>query len=70
LIFSTPQRQSLIGVIVLFANTLQKSIRGLWPFLIIVFLKKDAYSSIQIILGSIGIVLFIAIVAFLKYWFF
>lgn len=68
--FSIPQRQSLIGVIVLFANTLQKSIRALWPFILIVFFKKEAYSSIQIYLGITGIVVFIAIIAFLRYWFF
>lgn len=68
--FSVPQRQSLIGVIVLFANTLQKSIRALWPIILIVFFKKEAYSSIQVFLGIIGIVVFIALIAFLRYWFY
>lgn len=68
--FSFPQRQSLIGVIVLFANTLQKSIRGLWPIVLVVLFKKEAYSPIQIYLGVAGIVVFIAIIAFLRYWFF
>lgn len=68
--FSIPQRQSLIGVVVLFANTLQKSIRALWPFILIVFFKKEAYSSIQVFLGIIGIVVFIALIAFFRYWFF
>jgi putative membrane protein len=68
--FSIPQRQSIIGVIVLFANTLQKSIRAFWPFIFIVFFKKAAYSSVQIYLGIIGIIVFIGLIAFLKYWFF
>lgn len=68
--FSIPQRQSLIGVIVLFANTLQKSVRALWPFILIVFFKKEAYSAIQVYLGIAGIIIFIAIIAFLRYWFF
>ena len=68
--FSIPQRQSLIGVVVLFANTLQKSVRALWPFILIVFLKKEAYSAIQVYLGIAGIIIFIAIIAFLRYWFF
>lgn len=68
--FSIPQRQSLIGVIVLFANTLQKSVRAFWPFILIVFFKKEAYSSIQVFLGILGIVVFIALIAFLRYWFF
>ncbi|CAM3499930.1 PH domain-containing protein [Flavobacterium gelidilacus] len=68
--FSIPQRQSLIGVVVLFANTLQKSVRALWPFILIVFFKKEAYSAIQVYLGIAGIIIFIAIIAFLRYWFF
>ena len=58
--FSIPQRQSLIGVVVLFANTLQKSVRALWPFILIVFFKKDSYSAIQVYLGIAGIIIFIA----------
>jgi putative membrane protein len=68
--FSVPQRQSLIGVVVLFANTLQKSVRALWPFILIFFFKKDTYSAIQVYLGIAGIIIFIAIIAFLRYWFF
>lgn len=68
--FSIPQRQSLIGVVVLFANTLQKSVRALWPFILIVFFKKDIYSTFQIYAGIFGIIFFIAIIAFLRYWFF
>lgn len=68
--FSVPQRQSIIGVVVLFANTLQKSVRALWPFILIVFFKKEDYSAIQVYLGFAGVILFIAIIAFLRYWFF
>lgn len=68
--FSIPQRQSLIGVIVLFANTLQKSVRAFWPFILIVFFKKEAYSALQVYVGIVGVILFIAIIAFLRYWFF
>lgn len=68
--FSIPQRQSIIGVIVLFANTMQKSIRAFWPFILIVFFKKEAYSALQVYVGVVGIILFVAIIAFLRYWFF
>jgi len=68
--FSVPQRQSLIGVIVLFANTLQKSVRGLWPILVIILFKEESYNAIQIYLGIAGLIVFIAIIAFLRYWFF
>lgn len=68
--FSVPQRQSLIGVVVLFVNTLQKSVRALWPFILIVFFKKEAYNAFQVYLGISTIIVLIAIIAFLRYWFF
>lgn len=68
--FSIPQRQSLIGVIVLFANTLQKTVRAFWPFILIVFFKKESYSAIQVYVAIVGVILFVAIIAFLRYWFF
>lgn len=68
--FSIPQRQSLTGVLVLFANTMQKSVRAFWPFILIVFFKKENYSAIQVYIAIIGVVLFVAIIAFLRYWFF
>ena len=68
--FSVPQRQSIIGVFVLFANTLQKSVRGLWPILVVFFLKKDKYDPLYIYLVVIGIIVIIALIAFLRYWYF
>lgn len=68
--FSVPQRQSLIGVIVLFVNTLQKTIRGFWPILVVLLFKEKTYSSLQIYTGIAGLILLIAIIAFLRYWFF
>lgn len=69
--FSKPQRQSLIGVVVLFVNTLQKSIRALWPIILVyLFRNKTTTSLLEIYLGIFGIVFCIALIAFLRYWFF
>lgn len=69
--FSKPQRQSLIGVVVLFVNTLQKSVRALWPIILVyLFQNKATTSLLQIYLGIFGVVFCIALIAFLRYWFF
>ena len=68
--FSLPQRQSLIGVMVLFVNTLQKTVRAFWPMLVVVLFKKDKYDILYIYFGVFGVVFLVAIIAFLRYWFF
>lgn len=68
--FSIPQRQSLIGVVVLFANTAQKSIRALFPLLLVFLFKKEEYGEYFVYLVIAIIVVLIAIIAFLRYWFF
>lgn len=68
--FSVPQRQSLIGVVVLFANTAQKSIRALFPLLLVFLFKKEEYGAFFVYLIIAIIVVLIAIIAFLRYWFF
>lgn len=68
--FTIAQRQSLIGVIVLFVNTLQKSIRSFWPMLVVLLFKKQRYDANYVYLGIVAFVILIAIIAFLKYWYF
>ena len=65
--FSQPQRQSLIGVVVMFADTFQGTARALWPFLIVWIWKIDQYNKMYIALVVLSVILLIAIVAYLKY---
>lgn len=68
--FSTPQRQSLTGILVMFANSLQKSIRAFWPMLLIWIVKFESLNKL-IFLGSIfAFVVLLAIFSYLQYWFF
>lgn len=68
--FSQPQRQSLPGILVMFANSLQKTVRALWPMLLIWLVKFDSLNKL-IFFGSVaGIVLIIAIISYLQYLFF
>lgn len=65
--FSQPQRQSLIGVVVMFADTLQGALRALWPILVIWILKIDQLNKIYLWSGVIVVLLIVSLIAYLKY---
>jgi putative membrane protein len=43
--FSQPQRQSPIGVLVMFFYTLQVYAKALWPILLVTILKIEKYNK-------------------------
>ncbi|RWX00425.1 PH domain-containing protein [Flavobacterium cerinum] len=65
--FSQPQRQSLIGVVVMFADTLQSAIRALWFILIVWILKIDELNKIYFIIGAVAVLIGVSLIAYLKY---
>lgn len=67
--FSVPQKQSASGIIVLFVNSLQKTIRAIFiPILLIIFKSKDSGNLATIIItGSILLVVILAMVTYLRY---
>mgnify|MGYP000906742211 CR=1 FL=1 len=65
--FSKPQRQSLIGVLVMFVDTLQGSVRALWPILVVWLFKFDEINKLYLVPGVIAVFLLIAAIAYLKY---
>ncbi|WP_316810812.1 PH domain-containing protein [Pedobacter heparinus] len=67
--FSIPQKQSASGIIVLFVNNLQKTIRAIFiPILLIIIRSKDSgYLAGIIITGSILLLLVLAIVTYIRY---
>ena len=50
--FSRPQRQSLVGVVVMFGNTLQKMVRALWPILIVWIFKFQELNKLSLLIGA------------------
>lgn len=67
--FSVPQKQSASGIIVLFVNTLQKSIRAIaLPILFIIIKSKDSGNLvISISAGLILLLIILAIVTYIRY---
>lgn len=65
--FNHPQRQSLIGVLVMFADTLRKIVRALWPLLVVWLFKFNEMNKLYLGLGVIGVVSVVGIIAYLQY---
>lgn len=65
--FKQPQRQSSIGVLLMFVNTLQQWGRGLWPILLVYIFKFDELNKSYLFLGLSVLLVAIGIVAYLKY---
>lgn len=65
--FKKPQRQSSIGMLLMFVNTLQQWGRGLWPILVVYIFKFDELNKSYLFLGLSAFLITIGIVAYLKY---
>ncbi|HEY4618050.1 MAG TPA: PH domain-containing protein [Flavobacterium sp.] len=65
--FKKPQRQSSVGVLLMFVKTLQQWARGLWPIFLVYIFKFDELNKGYLFLGLSGLLITIGIIAYLKY---
>jgi putative membrane protein len=65
--FDSPQRQSPIGILVLFLNTSRKYIVALWPVLILSILKFNELNLLFVFFGIIVFTLIVGVVSYLSY---
>jgi len=65
--FSQPQRQSPIGVLIMFFDTVQQYGRALWPLIVIGIFKFDGINRIYLFLSIPLIFIVIGIIAYLKF---
>ena len=65
--FSQPQRQSSIGILVMFFYTLQQYARALWPMIVIWIFKFDEVNKLYFFLGMIVVFVSIGVVSYLKF---
>jgi putative membrane protein len=65
--FSQPQRQSVVGILVMFFYTLQQYARALWPIIVIWIFKFDDVNKTYLLLGTIVTFVAIAVVSYLRY---
>ena len=65
--FSQPQRQSPIGVLVMFFDTIRIYARALWPILLVWIFKFKELNTIYLVAGIVAIFTIIAFIAYLRY---
>ena len=65
--FSQPQRQSIVGVFVMFFYTLQQYARALWPILLVWVFKFDKVNKIFLVLGLLFFIVVVGTISYLKY---
>lgn len=65
--FSQPQRQSLIGVVIMFADTFQGTVRALWPILVVWLFKINQVTKGYLYVGVPSVLILLAVIAYLKY---
>jgi putative membrane protein len=65
--FDKPQRQSLIGVLILFFDTIRQYVRALLPILIVWVFKFNEINKLYLFIGTVLVFMAIAVIAYLKY---
>ena len=65
--FDKPQRQSVVGIVIMFADTLQKFVRASWVPLAIMIYRMPSDALLYMIFGVVVILLLIGVVAYLRY---
>lgn len=68
--FSIPQRQSILGIVVMFFMTAQKIVRAFWPILIIWIVKFNQTDKVIFFSTIFGSLLVIALFALAQYYYF
>lgn len=65
--FNVPQRQSPIGIVIMFFDTIQQYARALWPILVVWIFKFNEISKWALFGGTLLVLLVIAVVAYVRY---
>ncbi|MBA9074027.1 putative membrane protein [Flavobacterium gossypii] len=65
--FKTPQRQSVTGIIIMFADTFQGLIRALWAPILVVLFRMKSENYLLIALGFLALVVLTLVIGYLKY---
>ena len=65
--FSQPQRQSVVGILVMFFYALQRYARALWPVIVLWIFKFDEINKGYLLLGMLAVFASIGLVSYLKY---
>jgi putative membrane protein len=65
--FSKPQRQSIVGIFVMFIYTLQGYAKALWPILVIWIFRFDEINKGYLVAGTLVLLIIIVTISYLRY---
>ena len=65
--FSKPQRQSIVGIFVMFIYALQGYAKALWPILVIWIFRFDEINKVYLAIGTLVLFAFVGSVSYLRY---
>lgn len=65
--FKTPQRQSVTGIIIMFADTFQGLVRALWAPILVILFKMKSENYVFIAIGFLTLVVLTLVIGYLKY---
>lgn len=65
--FNTPQRQSIVGIVVLFFDTLRLYLKVFGPILIVLLVNFKEINKLYLTLGTLIVLAIVALISFLKY---
>ena len=65
--FNQPQKQSIIGIVVLFADTFQSIVRAIIPLIAVWIFKFDQINKFYLTLGILAVITIVAVIAYLQY---
>lgn len=65
--FDAPQRQSVVGIVIMFVDSLQKFVRASWAVLLITLYRMPSEAIGYAVLGMLAIFFVIGLVAYFRY---
>jgi putative membrane protein len=66
-LFKEPQKQSPVGVLVMFLDTMRHYARAFWPILVVWVFKFDEISKVWLAAGILTLLTIVAVVAYFRY---
>lgn len=66
-LFNEPQKQSPVGVLVMFLDAMRHYARAFWPVLLIWVFKFDQFSKLWLVAGILLLLLVVGTIAYLRY---
>ncbi|HEU4790690.1 MAG TPA: hypothetical protein VFS71_13475, partial [Flavobacterium sp.] len=65
--FGKPQRQSILGIFVMFIYSLQGYAKALWPILVIWIFRFDEINKGYLVAGTFALFVIIGTISYLRY---